>query len=361
MNLPPLPLIDGCLFIDNSGWIETLSTCTRKLQHQCLSQRVHTAEKPGLNFGSAGHIAKELRYARYGNKHVDDQYYEDLSTILTDFFDQHPVPGEDWRGLNWAMECTRRYNDRFADEDFNLLQYKNPIECPQCRGQKLEKPCLFCLGTGHRHFMVELPFALPLYTHTNKRVDMPNEIQIMYSGRIDLPVNIPNVGIFTNDFKHVGSLGDQFWNGEKMSSQHRGYCWAFGQLTGQKVVGFMITAIRTKEPPQYVLANKPNPKGGKTQNVSSWWQESIVRDRFPLRPGELDQWKHNVIELCEEFFWHYHRGYLPMKTKWCSSFGRCPYLDVCSLPLEEQNLMLQSGLYTKNEWSPLREPTQSMQ
>jgi hypothetical protein len=367
MSLPPLPLIDNCLFIDNSGWIENLATCSRKLQHQCLSLRVHTGEKPALNFGSAGHLAKELRYARYGNKHVDEQYYEDLTTLLTEFFDQHPTPGDDWRGLNWAIECTRKYNDRFADEDFNLLEYKEAVDCPQCRGighpEDYSNACLICLGTGKRKLMVEMPFALPLYTHSNHRVDMPQEIHVIYTGRIDLPVNIPGVGIFTNDFKHVGSLGEQFWNGERMSSQHRGYCWAFQQLTGMAVTGFMITAIRTKEPPQYVLANKPSPKGGKTQSPTQWWAESIVRDRFPLRTNELDQWKNNVIELVEEFFWHYERGYMPMKTKWCNSYGKCPYLDVCSLPPEEHNLMLQSGLYALNEWSPLNKstPTQSMQ
>jgi len=373
-NLPPLPLVDNCLFIDNSSWVENMSTCTRKVQHQCLSLRVHTGEKPALNFGSAGHLAKELRYARYGARHVDDQYYEDLTTLLTEFFEEHPTPPDDWRGLNWAMESTRRYNDKFADEDFNLLEYTTPIPCPVCQGSggitgfnptgEDDYRCYFCLGTGERKHMVEMPFALPLYTHrvlkSNDGGILSEEITVMYSGRIDLPVSIPNVGIFTNDFKHVGTLGDQFWNGEKMSNQHRGYCWAFEQLTGQQVAGFMITAIRTKEPPQYVLANKPSPRG-KTQSPAAWWDESLQRQRYPLFPGELDRWKFNLIELCEEFFWHYERGYMPMKTKWCSSYGKCPFLDVCCLPPDEQNLMLQSALYTANVWTPLIQPTQSMQ
>lgn len=363
-NLPSLSLIDGCLFIDNSGWVENMSTCSRKLQHQCLSLRVHTGEKPALNFGSAGHLAKELRYARYGNKHVDEQYYEDLTVLLTQFFEEHPCPADDWRGLNWCMEMTRRYNDRFADEDFNLLEYQTAIHCPVCGGsEKAKTSCLFCLGTGLRKYMVEMPFALPLYTHfcsVGGSIDnYPSQIKVMYSGRIDLPVSIPDVGIFTNDFKHVGSLGDMFWNGERMSSQHRGYCWAFEQLTGTPVVGFMVTGIRTKEPPQYVLNNTSFK--GKSQSPAQWWSESMCRERKVLNPGELDKWKFNVIELCEEFFYHYERGYMPMKTKWCNSYGKCPYFDVCSLPPEEHNFMLNSGLYTENVWSPLHQPTQSMQ
>ncbi len=367
MSLPPLPLIDNCLFIDNSSWVENMSTCSRKLQHQCLSLRVHTGQKPALNFGSAGHLAKELRYTRYGNRHVDDQYYEDLTILLTEFFKEHPCPADDWRGLNWCVETTRRYNDRFADEDFSLLEYKTPINCPECDGKGTWRdttiPCYFCLGTGLRNYMVEMPFVLPLYTHyvEKGRNEDPSQIQVMYTGRIDLPVSIPNVGIFTNDFKHVGSLGEQFWNGEFMSNQHRGYCYAFEQLTNQPVQGFMVTAIRSKEPPQYVLANKPSPYTKKSQSPAQWWNESFVRERKVLTSGELDYWKNNVIDLCEEFFWHYERGYMPMKTKWCSSFGKCPYFDVCSLPLADQNFMLQSGLYTENTWSPLHQPTQSMQ
>jgi len=245
------------------------------------------------------------------------------------------------------------------------LEYKEPIDCPVCKGfcPQSGPHCFFCLGAGQRKYMVEMPFVLPLYTHFGKvYIDKyPSQIQVMYTGRIDLSVSIPDVGIFTNDFKHVGTLGDMFWNGERMSNQHRGYCWAFEQLTGQPVAGFMVTAIRTKEPPQYVLANKPFPKGGKTQSPDQWWTESLVRERKVLVPGELDYWKNNVIDLCEEFFFHYERGYLPMKTKWCNSYGKCPYFDVCSVPPADQNFMLQSGLYTENTWSPLHQPTQSMQ
>jgi len=361
--LPPLPLIDGCLFIDNSSWVENMSTCSRKLQHQCLSLRVHTGVKPALDFGSAGHLAKELRYARYGTKPVDDQYYEDLTVLLTEFFNQHPCPTDDWRGLNWAMETTRHYNDKFAHEEFNLLEYKEPIDCPVCKeNQDPINGCLFCLGTGKRKYMVEIPFALPLYIHYNEKArNEDSQVRVMYTGRIDLPVSVPDVGIFTNDFKHVSALGEMFWNGERMSNQHRGYCWAFEQLSGSPVQGFMVTAIRTKEPPQYVLANKPSAWSGKTQNPRQWWDESLARERKVIMPGELDYWKNNVIDLCEEFFWHYERGYMPMKTKWCNSYGKCPYLDVCSLAPNDQNFMLQSGLYTKNVWSPLNQPTQSMQ
>ena len=368
MQLPPLPLVDDTLFIDNSGWIENLSTCTRKLEYQCLSLRVHGAEKPALNFGSAIHLALELRYARYANKPPDQVYYEDLSVLLTDFFKDKPVPAGEWRTLNWAMDTMRRYNERYYDEEFNLLQYKDPIVCPQCKGKgkskysDKERDCLFCVGTGKRSLMVEMPFAIKLYTHTSgiMSTNIPRSIHVYYSGRVDLPVNYGGIGIFTMDAKTTGQLGDTFWIEQRMSNQHRGYCWAFHNITGSIPAGYVVNAIRSKEPPIYVLNNEVS-KRGKKQSPEQWWQESLCRERKIITSFDLDYWKNNTIDLCEEFFWHYERGYMPMKTKWCNSYGHCPYYDTCALPPDERNGFLNSGLYTANVWSPLHSPTQSMQ
>ena len=369
-TLPPLPLIGGALFIDNSGWVEGMSTCHRLLQFRSLARRVGAGEKVSLNFGSAIHTALELRYSLYGNKPVDKTYYDDLAVLLTDFFNQHPPPGDDWRGLNWCMETIRRYNDRYEQEEFNLLEYPEPIGCPHCQGngEKWEDasvqatiPCPWCRGTGKRRYIVELPFAVPLYEHVPSGV-LPNGtgdvIPVIYTGRIDLPVMIEG-GLYTKDHKTTSQLGDWFWYEQRISSQHRGYCWAMQQATGLTPKGYIVNGIRTKQPPQYV--QNGTAWKGKTQNPAQWWQESLARDRMILHPGELDRWKVNTIDLVEEFFWHYTRGYMPMKTKWCNSYGKCQYYDVCRLMPEEQGPFLASGLFTDNKWSPLAEPSQAKQ
>ena len=357
MSLPPLPLIDGCLFIDNSGWIEGMSTCHRALQFKVLNERISTGEKVALNFGSAIHLALELRYGLYGNKAVDQVYYDSLAVILTEFFAEHPVPADDWRGLNWAMETVRRYNERFEQEEFNLLEYPEAIDCPHCAILPSSEDCLWCKGTGKRKYMVELSFALPLFDHY-VCPGLEGSIPIIYTGKIDLPLILQG-DLYSMDTKTTKQLGDMFWNEQRMSAQHRGYCWALQQSTGIEPKGYYVNGIRTKQPPDYVV-NETAWKG-KRQSPAQWWQESLVRDRMLLQPGELDRWKNNTIDLVEEFFWHYGRGYMPQKTKWCSQYGKCQYYDVCRLVPEDQGSFLASGLFTDNKWSPLIQPTQSIQ
>ena len=385
-NLPPLPLIDGALFIDNSGWIETMSTCHRYLQYKNLNKRVTSGEKAALNFGSAIHLAVELRYARYQNKLVDEAYYNDLSSIFTDLFNEHPSPSDDWRSLNWAMEMTKKYNDRFSIEDFNLLKYEKPVEWPSCGGtghtHKPAEPdsyihqlCPFCLGTGLREAMVEVPFAVKLFdwkgTLNGRQAEGDERwhkdgkwvatIPIIYSGRIDLPIMKDNQ-LFVMDHKTTSMMGQPFWDEQRVSPQHLGYCWAFEQTTGQRPTGYVVNAVRTKDCPQYVLAGKDfKSKDGKKTSPADWWQQTFQRDIFPVTQSKLDEWKNNTIDLVEEFFFHYQRDFMPQKKKWCSSYGRCPYYEVCLLAPEDRGLILASGEFSDNKWTPLNQPTQTKQ
>ena len=363
MSLPPLPLIDGKLFIDNSGFMEGCSSCYRYLQYKCLNLRIPSAEKPALNFGSAMHLAEELRYVLYGTGPVDQQYWELLTPILTDFFEKHKPASDDWRTLNWCMEMMKKYMERYPMEEFQLLRYKKSVPCPACEGRGCKQEsqeeatwgidkCVWCKGTGKREMMVECTFTLPLYTH----IEPGNTIPVIYSGRIDLPLSL-NSDIWIMDNKHVGMLGQTFWDEQRMAAQYRGYVWAFEQLTGTRPKGYMVNAVRTKEPPLYITGT--GRRG--SQSPGQWWQDSMQRERFLCEPWKIEEWKNNTIDLVEEFMWHYGRGYMPQKTKWCSQYGRCPYYDICTITPQDRGVLLQSGQFMDNVWSPLKQPTQSKQ
>jgi len=351
-NLPPLPLIDGCLFVDNSGFMEGTMSCYRLVEYKALRKRILAAEKPALNFGSAIHLALEYRYKTYQNRSVDDAYYNTIAGMLTQFFDDHEVPSDDWRTLNWCMKLIRKYNEKYDIEQFNLL------------ADAENKP------------LVELSFSLRLFDwigwlHIDSLgADFPPDrirehgkdgmvkvcITIIYTGRIDLPISMDD-SIYINDFKTTSMLGSMFWDQQRRSSQQRGYVWAFEQTTGLRVAGYQITAIRTKEPPIYVQTNSGKGK----QSPEQWWNETFQRERFFMKPGDTEEWKRNTITLVNEFFWHYQNDYMPMKTTWCAHYGKCAYYDVCQLDVNDRNFMLASGIYTDNTWSPLKQLTQSKQ
>jgi hypothetical protein len=351
MTLPPLPLTDGAFVIDNSG-LELLQTCNRAHQYNRLNKRILAAGKPALDFGTAMHLALEWRYKNCKNEGPGLFDEEDQVALVKRFFDEHPVPEDDFRNVNFAVELIKHYNSRYSIEPFNVMEYDVPMDCGHCEGKGMTTihegqgiPCLMCRGTGKNSIMCELPFVLPLH-----RID---DTPVLYSGRIDLPVTWDGQ-LIVIDHKTTSMIGPTYFEEAKLSAQQIGYAWAFGELTGQKVEGYCINAMRSKEIPQYVLAGKSY----KGITAEQWWEESLQRDTVYLRNGQLEEWKNNTISLVEEFFWHYSKDYLPMKTKWCfGKFGKCPYFDVCVLPPEQRDMMLASDRYQDNNWSPLIRPS----
>ena len=51
------------------------------------------------------------------------------------------------------------------------------------------------------------------------------------------------------------------------------------------------------------------------------------------------------------------RNEMPMKTKMCTFFGKCAYYDVCYLPPEQRQTLLESNLFEENHWTPLKQPS----
>lgn len=352
MQLPPLPLTDGRFFIDNS-FLETF-VCPRRTQYNRLSKRILAAATPALNFGTACHLALELRY-RTNLSNPSDSITESLQcSLLTNFFAANPPPNGDRRDLNFAVELfITRYNRRYQTEPFSILTDE--------QGKAL----------------IELPFALPIGSVHLMDKTLPSSLEIWYSGRIDLPVTWDNQLVII-DNKTTSFLGPQFFEEMKMSPQLEGYCYSFEKLTGKTVNGFCINAIRTAAKPLYVQKweekrktilddfNVPDPSvadaiyssalGAKESKLdpAKWWEETYQRDRTFLRPGQLDEWHQNTMSLVEEFLWHYQRNYLPMVKKECvGKYGKCQYYEVCSLLKEQRERVLSSAMFTDNTWTPL--------
>lgn len=351
-NYPPLPLENGALYIDNSGWIEGLMNCETLVSWKQLYKRVPSGDKPALSFGSAIHLGLEYRYVKHQNRPVDEAYYNSLVPLLTDHFAKFPTPEGDFRTLNWAVELLHRYNMKYSIEEFNLLKLDNPITCPYCNGNS--SPCVWCSNTGKRDILVEVPFSVPLFTWTPPSHLSVPAIPVIFTGKIDLPLIIDNK-IYVMDHKTTSMLGATFWDDKKASSQFKGYAWAFLQATGKLPHGYAVNAIRTKAPPLYVSENKVN-KRGVTTSPEQWWNESLSRERFPLHPEDIDEWYTNTTALVSLFLLQYFSNMqLPRRTTNCiSKYGHCPYFEVChTYPIADRLLMIQSGEFMDNTWSPL--------
>ena len=338
-NLPPLPLVNGVLEIDNS-FMEKLIACPRSLEYDRLLKRRSAATSAPLTFGSAIHAALEYRYKVLGNTSPTIMDMQDIfDKVLQPFFDKNPQPEDDHRGLGFAFELMQQYVARYPAEPFQLIT--------NASGEVMSEmsfSTLLCELSISRDLEAinETRNAAGEIVYTRITLNAGSTLQVYYTGRVDLPV-IWDGQLIVIDHKTTSMLGSYYFDGQKVSPQFEGYAWAFERITSRKVTGFCINAIRTKEKPM-------KPRG----SWDAWWDEGFARHKEYLRPGQLDEWRWNIIALLETFMFHYSRDYMPMQKKACTIYGKCPYFDVCYLPTSSRQQMLASDQYTNNTWSPLK-------
>jgi hypothetical protein len=310
----PLPLIDGdTLFIDNSS-LEHFTTCPRQALYSLVRRLKPAGERTALNFGGIIHKILEARYRACTALHAQtpDVTQVMLATAQREF-DKWSPPEDDYRNFSCAVELIRRYEEQYPFEQFEVV-----------RGLD---------GSP----MIEVPFAIPL-----GEIDLKEEgkkIKIVWTGRIDMAYISENGGgLYVMDHKTTSVMGPSYFSAFTISHQMYGYAWAVEQLTGKSVTAVVINALGVRKPTR-------------TGNAFEF-----KRDVIPVQRGLLDEWKRDCLYIVADFVEMCRRGYLPKHTAWCvGKFGECPFRKVCTLADDDQReVMLSSGEYVKNDWSPLK-------
>jgi hypothetical protein len=318
-NLPPLPLVDGCLFLDNTT-MEYIITCARSAEYYALRKRRLAESRSALFFGGAIHSALEYRYKNAGVL-PPNEIPKGQVELLTKLFEDAPTALDDFRTASLATSLIRHYNYRYSTEEFKIVQINDTPAVEQS-------------------FAVEL-CRLPVPTW----IYPTGQIVVIYTGRIDLLVQWD--GLFNVDHKTTSILGTGFFEEQNMSPQQIGYVWAVQKTLGVMPLGYVINAIRTRPP-------------AKTRKEAE--DDDFIRQKYYCDPQRVVEWERNIIALLEEFLWKYVRGYFPLEQKWCvAKYGRCQYYDVCELNQEHRMTMLMSGRYAPNTWSPLTQAQEKLQ
>ena len=319
-NLPPLPLTDGCLLIDNS-MLEGLVTCPSITEFSKLHARIAASSKPSLDFGTIIHKALEYRYTNAKDKPMTAVQEAEQGNLITAFFDENPVDEFEHRNANFALEVIKRYNRRWQTESFNmLLDATGKVIC-------------------------EIPLSVELFNTTYAG----RPLKVIFTGRIDLPVEWDGkITIIDNKTSSMFFGPQRFLDEQRWSNQYRGYCWGFEKTTGRTVEAFCVNGICSKQPPM-----KPK------QGIDQWWNEWMVRDitHLALTPDWRTEWFNSTTTLVDQFLWYHEKGFFPPLGKFtraCENYGGCQYRDVCSQPEGKRVEVLNGFLYKKNEWSPLQ-------
>lgn len=324
MNPIPLPLLDGdTLLIDNSS-LEHFTTCPRSAYYSICRRLRPTGERTALTFGGIIHKILEARYRAQTSLHAatDQTTAVMMATAEREFANWSP-PEDDHRTYSTAVELIRKYQETYPFEQFEVV--RTPDGAP----------------------MVEVPFAIPLgeiavepsdLTGTLDKYKGPTTVKVVWTGRIDLAYLSTNGGgLYVMDHKTTSIMGPSYFTQFEISSQLYGYAWAVEQLVSTPVTGVVLNALGIRKPT----------KTGKALEFQ--------RQLIPILRGLLDEWKTNTLYIIADFVEMCRRGYLPKHTSWCvGKFGECPFRKVCTLETDEQReVMLGSGEYAENKWSPL--------
>lgn len=293
---------DGALFIDNST-LEKIITCPRSAFYYMASKRELAGRKDSLNFGSGMHAGMAVRYTDYALAgYCDSDSVDRQVDAIVKHFELNPQEPESFRTVDRAIDMLLQYHKKHMAEPFGIHTVDT-------------KPC------------VELPFAVPI----GQIEDLP----IIWTGRIDAVISWDKL-LWILDHKTTSIFGGTYFEQFRNASQFIGYCWAYEQLTHQRVHGVLINALAIR---------KITPSGKPVE---------FARERIDYNRDQIDEWQTNTMHIIRNFLGCATDNYFPMHTAWChNKYGTCQYFDVCTLPANQRSIMLNSRAYADVTWNPL--------
>lgn len=359
----PLPLLDGdTLVIDNSS-LELQTTCPRAAFYGLCLRRRPTGERSALRFGGIAHKVLETRYR-----------------ACTPLLEQTPavqkvmiaVAEDEFKGVRAKTLDGLR---DLVDAEGNPVWIKKPYIPPEDDYRTLDRMIALIDAYGkqypHEPFdiarlpdgrpFIEVPFALPFaeldvdgdFAVQNlarqadgsiSAVGTPEvrhikTLKVVFCGRIDLAYRINN-SLYILDHKtaSIATNMAEF----VLSHQFQGYTWAAETILKEPVSAVVINRM---------VIRKPSRTG-----------EAFAFDRQvnATQRGLVEEWKHDILHILADFIEMVRRGYMPKHTQWCvNKFGTCQFHKVCSLGdaadalSEQRQIILGSGEYEENTWSPL--------
>lgn len=309
-------LIDGAIFIDNST-LEAYNNCPRAFEYRSIRKRVTAAPQSALTFGGAIHKALEHRYKNDKDLKGGEATESAMLSAFATALEGRPISEDDYRNYDYGCGMLRQYNTCYPVEEFEIAT------------------------TPMGELMVELPFAIALGTVHYGTAGLV-QIPVIYTGRLDLGIYLPDGSFWVMDHKTSSIVGDSFYAQQAMSAQQEGYNYACWRTTGKRPEGFIINMLASRKPS----------KTGKGIEFN--------RQRVYLSEERLEEWKQNTLVLVQEMMDYFSLSHFPMRKAHCvGKYGRCQFYDVCSLPQGQRHLLLESNLFTTNTWSPLNAPSQS--
>jgi hypothetical protein len=326
--LHPLGNSDFKIRIDNST-LDIIKSCPREASFYVLHRRGR-GTTPAMNMGTAIHKALEFLYRNgFTNENLTTAYH---------LIDQHYLVQpftDEWRGPEFAKQSIQQYFQKVGSGPFEIINTPdgNPfIEVP------------FEIELGKVEVNAELPFSFKHLTGQTPPAGMEEDsktyiknLLIYIIGKIDLAVNQLN-GLWTLDHKTASRLGETFWDKFTISPQFKTYCWALWKITNILPLGAIVNVL---------VVRKPTKTGTAID---------FQRQAYQYSESLLLEWEQNTLATISNFIaCAIAESFPPNDSNCIRIYGKCPYFNVCSLPIPNRLPFLYTSEYAPVTWDPTNE------
>lgn len=302
----PLPLVDGCLYIDNTS-LETFTTCPRQSQYYILQRKELNRDRIALSFGEAFHDVLREMYTRFG---VSYRSASDNAAVLAYAQTRQLTPPiDDYRTTSYLVTGVDKYLAQYPAEPFTIASMPD--------------------GTPG----IEIPFTFPLGV-----IDSPiyGRITIIWTGKIDL-VYRSNGRLGLMDHKTTSIMGASYFTEFEIAHQFYGYAAALEYILHEPVGEICVNGLGCRKPTRTGVPYE------------------FSRHVIPVSRALLNEWHDDTLAILRTFISHAEHGYFPKHTKWCvAKYGACQFRALCTLDPEMRPHALNTSEFKAVTWSPLK-------
>ncbi len=321
--------LDGDNYVLEMDWssIDNFLTCWKKSEYALVFSRT-TGRTAALTYGTAYHLALEQYYR--GERDI-----EKLLAAAQPEFDTNPPALDEYRNPEFLRKSLTEYIEKYSKEDSFLIQTMDGAP------------------------MIEQPFATPLcelvikdWIPYNATMLLRDEdgakivkgklyvdtIFVQWTGVIDiLAADGSEKWPVVIDHKTTSVGGPTYYDQFDLAQQFRGYCWAAGKIMEQPVTHAMAN----------VIEGRKETKTGKSRDYQRKWINYTTE--------QVERWQIDMTAIVTDLVSKLRTGHFPENTHSCvGKFGKCDFFDVCRLPENMRQTMLQSASFTNNVWNPLQ-------
>lgn len=297
----------------NSSSLSVIQTCARKSYYSLERGLRARAGSPPLIFGSAIHKALDVFYSHTSKEREFPKDFDEVAPLLAH---GHEAPEQHF----------------LYDAIKTFVAAAKPLEAlPDTESRSITSGIwvlshyfktylhdVYVIHQDEQGPITERTFAVPFYEDKQLRVEL--------FGTIDFVLRNEATGqILCGDHKTSSRMGADFLNRIKPNHQYTGYLIGAHRALGVSDEHFLVNGIQVKARPLTSRGGPPT------------FTRQITR-----------RTKHDFQEFQDALLWAI-RSYVSWQDTnvWplgtvdaCSSWGQCPYLDVCSAPNElRQNIL----------------------